>query len=68
LWITPELTGWATGIASVVLGGMLTFLSLRFAVLRTDRAARVAFFGSIIHLPVYLIVLVAEAGVKGLLL
>ncbi|MCA9276868.1 MAG: heme o synthase [Phycisphaerales bacterium] len=68
LWITPELSGWGTGIASVLLGGMLVVLSLRFAIKRTDRAARVAFFGSIIHLPVYLIVMVAEAGVKGLLL
>ncbi len=68
LWITPELSGWATGTASVLLGLMLVVLSLRFAMKRTDRAARVAFFGSIIHLPVYLIVLVAEAGVRGLLL
>lgn len=69
LWITPELTSfWVTGMASVLLGGMLLLLSFRFAIKRTDRAARVAFFGSIIHLPVYLIVLVAEAGVRGLIL
>jgi len=68
LWITPELSGWATGIAAVLLGLMMVWLSLRFAFTRTDKAARVAFFGSIIHLPVYLIVLVAEAGVRGLLL
>ena len=69
LWITPELTSiWITGIASILLGGMLVILSFKFAIKRTDRAARVAFFGSIIHLPVYLIVLVAEAGVRGFLL
>lgn len=68
LWITPELSGWATGTASVLLGLMLVWLSLRFAFTRTDNAARMAFFGSIIHLPVYLIILVAEAGVRGLLL
>ena len=69
LWITPELTSiWATGLASILLGGMLVILSFKFAIRRTDRAARVAFFGSIIHLPVYLIVLVAEAGVRGFLL
>lgn len=69
LWITPELTSiWATGLASILLGGMLVVLSFRFAIKRTDRAARMAFFGSIIHLPVYLIVLVAEAGVRGLIL
>ena len=68
LWITPELSGWATGSASVLLGLMMVWLSLKFAIKRTDRSARVAFFGSIIHLPVYLVVLVAEAGVRGLLL
>lgn len=68
LWITPELSGWATAIAAVLLGLMLVWLSLKFAFTRSDRAARVAFFGSIIHLPVYLIVLVAEAGVRGLVL
>lgn len=68
LWITPELSGWATATASVVLGLLLVWLSLKFAITRTDRAARAAFFGSIIHLPVYLVVLVAEAGVRGLLL
>ena len=69
LWITPELTSiWITGMASILLGGMLVILSFKFAIKRTDRAARVAFFGSIIHLPVYLIVLVAEAGVRGFLL
>ena len=69
LRITPELTSiWATGMASILLGGMLVVLSFRFALRRTDRAARIAFFGSIIHLPVYLIVLVAEAGVRGLIL
>ena len=68
IWITPELSGWATGIASVLLGGMLVWLSLIFAIKRTDRAARVAFFGSIIHLPVYFVVLVSEAGIRGLLL
>lgn len=69
LWITPELTSiWATGLASILLGGMLLVLSFKFAIKRTDRAARVAFFGSIVHLPVYLIVLVAEAGVRGFIL
>lgn len=67
LWITPELTRWATGGASVLLGGMMVVLSFRFAVKRTDRSARAVFFGSIIHLPVYLIVLVCEAFVRTLL-
>lgn len=68
LRVTPELSGWATGTASVLLGLMMVWLSLKFAITRSDKAAKVAFFGSIIHLPVYLIVLVAEAGVRGLLL
>lgn len=68
LRITPELAGWATAGASVLLGGLLVALSLRFAVKRTDKAARAVFFGSIIHLPAYLVVLVCEAFVRGVLL
>ena len=65
LWIIPDLAGWFTGGASILLGGMLVFLSIKFAMSRTDKAARKVFFGSIIHLPLYLIVLVIEASVKS---
>lgn len=63
----PELSGWATGTAGVLLGLMLVWLSIKFARLRTDRSARVVFFGSIIHLPVYMAVFVIEAFVRGVL-
>ncbi len=64
LWVIPELSGWATGGAAVVLGLVLVWLSIKFARSRTDRAARVVFFGSIIHLPVYMTVFVAEALIR----
>ncbi len=63
----PELSGWATGAAGVLLGLMLVWLSIRFARLRTDRSARVVFFGSIVHLPLYMAVFVIEAFVRGVL-
>lgn len=67
LWIIPELAGWFTAGASIILGGLLIYLSIKFALVRTDKAARKVFFGSIIHLPVYLIVFVAEASIRTLI-
>jgi heme o synthase len=67
LWIIPDLAGWFTGGAAVFFGVVLVYLSIRFAMLRTDKAARAVFFGSIVHLPIYLIVLVAEAVVKTII-
>ncbi|MGV6813894.1 MAG: heme o synthase [Phycisphaerales bacterium] len=67
LWIIPDLTGIFTAIAAIALGAILIYLSIRFAISRTDKAARAVFFGSIIHLPIYLIILVAEATIKGLI-
>ncbi len=67
LWIVPELSGWGTGTAAVVLGLVLVWLSIKFAKIRTDQAARKVFFGSIIHLPVYMTVFVIEAIVRGVL-
>lgn len=64
IWVIPELSGWATGIAGLLLGLALVWLSIKFARSRTDRAARVVFFGSIIHLPVYMTVFVAEALIR----
>ena len=64
LVVIPELAGWATGAAAVILGLGLVAMSIRFARSRTDKDARAVFFGSIIHLPVYLIVLVGEALVR----
>tara|TARA_R110002072_G_scaffold42064_21_gene119097 strand:+ start:419791 stop:420807 length:1017 start_codon:yes stop_codon:yes gene_type:complete len=67
LWIIPDLAGWFTGAASIILGGMLVFLSIKFALSRTVLNARKVFFGSIIHLPIYLIVFVAEASIRTLI-
>lgn len=64
--VVPELSGWVTGGTGIVLGLILVWLSIKFARVRTDKAARVVFFGSIIHLPVYMTVFVAEALVRGL--
>jgi len=67
LWIIPDLTGWATGSAAIILGLILVWLSFKFAFNRTEKAARKVFFGSIIHLPLYLIVLVSDAFIRTLL-
>ncbi len=67
LWIIPELAGFFTAAASILLGALLIYLSIKFAITRTDQAARKVFFGSIIHLPVYLTVLVAESAIRTLI-
>lgn len=63
--VVPELSGWVTGVTGIVLSLALVWLSIRFAKLRTDRSARKVFFGSIIHLPVYMTVMVGEALVRA---
>ena len=65
--VVPELSGWVTGGTGIVLGLLLVWLSIRFSRLRTDQSARRVFFGSIIHLPVYMTVFVAEAVVRAVL-
>jgi len=64
--VVPELSGWVTGGTGILLGLLLVWLSVKFARVRTDKAARVVFFGSIIHLPVYMTVFVAEALVRAI--
>ena len=65
--VVPELSGWVTGGTGIVLGLLLVWLSIKFARVRTDKAARRVFFGSIIHLPVYMTVFVAEAFIRAML-
>tara|TARA_R110002073_G_scaffold118918_6_gene259506 strand:- start:21106 stop:22107 length:1002 start_codon:yes stop_codon:yes gene_type:complete len=65
LWIIPNLAGWFTAAASILFGTALIYLSVKFATSRTEKAARKVFFGSIVHLPVYLTVLVIEATIKN---
>ncbi len=67
LWIIPELAGWFTAGASIILGALLIYLSIKFAIVRTEKSARRVFFGSIIHLPVYLMIFVAEASIRTLI-
>ena len=67
LRLIPDLAGWATGTAAILLGALLVYLSIKFSITRTEKAARTVFFGSIIHLPVYLIVFVAEASIRTLI-
>lgn len=64
----PELLGfaylsvaWATGIVYLA-------LAVRLAITRTRRDARAVFIASIVHLPLLLIVMVAEAFVRVLIL
>ncbi len=67
LRVIPELAGWATAAAAILLGLGLVWVSIRFAFKRTDTNARIVFFGSIIHLPVYLTVLVIESLLRSAL-
>ena len=67
LRIVPDLAGIPTALAAVILGLLMVALSIKFAVARTDRAARTVFFGSIIHLPLYMLVFVADALARALL-
>lgn len=66
LWIVPDLASWATGIVGTILGLGMIGLSVRFARRRTDASARAVFFGSIAHLPIYMLVFVAEALARSL--
>ncbi len=52
------LSGWVYFWVALVLGAAMLTLSARFAYLRTDRAARQLFFGSIIYLPLIWAVMV----------
>lgn len=63
LSMLPALVG-VTGLAyywfALVLGAGLLTLALRFSAQRTDRTARMLFFGSIIYLPLVLIAMVLD--------
>lgn len=63
----PGLLGWATVTACVVLGLMLVGLGMRVVLQPTEKTARAVFLGSIIHLPVLLLVMVFEAVVRAVL-
>jgi heme O synthase-like polyprenyltransferase len=63
----PEALGpMYVGLALVTSGGFMA-LVVRFAAQRARAAARLAFIGSVIHLPLLLVAMVAEAIVRGML-
>lgn len=61
------LLGLPTLIAAGVTGIVYLVLCVRLALRRDDRAAKLVFIASIIHLPVLLVVMTADAGVRALL-
>lgn len=67
VFIIPDLLGWATIAACLLLGLLLVALGMRVAVHPTEKTARKAFIASIIHLPVLLMVMVGEALVRTVL-
>lgn len=67
VFVIPDLLGWATLGACLLLGLMLVALSMRVALQPTEKIARQAFIGSIIQLPVLLMVMVAEALIHAAL-
>ncbi len=56
------IAGWWFAGVSIVLGVWMTVESFRFLILRTDAAARRAFFASIIYLPLLLLALTLDRG------
>lgn len=68
LWpavIAPERLGIVYGVVAAVSGIAYALLCLRLAMTRTRGAARAVFFGSIAHLPLLLVVMVAESVARG---
>lgn len=61
------LLGPVTLVAAVATGLAYLVLCIRLAVRRDEAAARLVFIASIIHLPLLLVVMVADAGVRVLL-
>ena len=66
VFTAPNLLGWPTIAACVGLGLLLVGLGMRVALHPTEKTARAVFIGSIIHLPVLLLVMVAEAVVRSI--
>lgn len=64
VWAIRAHVGWAYAVASVVLGCAMLHLSVTLLAQRNDRNARSLFLGSVIYLPLVLIVLVADAGMS----
>ena len=65
--LLSDRLGWITGVAAAVSGVMFLRLCLRVGKSRTRETARAAFIGSVIHLPVLLIAIMADAVVGVLI-
>ncbi|MBX3354670.1 MAG: heme o synthase [Phycisphaeraceae bacterium] len=59
------VAGWWFAAGSLLLGLWLSALAVRFRISRTTAAARAVFIGSIVYLPLLLILLVADRGPVG---
>ncbi len=62
----PDLLGWPTIAACVLLGLPMVALGMKVALHPTEKTARAVFIASIIHLPVVLMVMVAEALIRSI--
>lgn len=67
VYAAPHMLGMVTLVAAAATGLAYLALCVRLAFKRDEQAAKLVFFASIIHLPVLLIVMVAEAGFRVLL-
>ena len=63
-----SIAGPVYAVAAALTGLGYLALAIRLAVRRTDRAAKAVFFASIAHLPLLMLVLLAEAVVRTLVL
>lgn len=59
------VAGWWYALGSALLGAWLSVLAWRFRLRRSDAAARAVFLGSIIYLPILLLLLVIDRGPVG---
>lgn len=64
VFTTPDLLGWPTIAACVLLGLPMVALGMKVALQPNEKTARAVFLASIIHLPVLLMVMVAEALIR----
>lgn len=68
MFTMPTLIGWPYALVALGMGLAFLTLGIRFLRTRSREAARAVFLASIAHLPILLLVLVAEAVVRTLVL
>ena len=67
VWAMPGLLGWPYATIAVLTGLWYFYLAARLLRTRAVADARKVFFVSIMHLPLLLVAMVVEAGLRGLL-